>query len=282
MNPRRNWSLATLPDDQAVANLGGRTGAKDGPKAFREFFFKLKGTAPVFESLQDGGDWGGFEPKDETRHEKAAVWLSQVTQAKTPTVIVGGSHDHGYTQLMSVKKLHPKARIGCINVDAHFDLRPPNPLILSGSPFWLAIEKGLLKPQHLIEFGIQRHCNAPELWAYAKQKKIPVVHFEGLRFGKSIPAFKAAMTKLAKQVDQIVLSFDIDAVAQAFAPGVSAPQAEGFTPSEALEMMRTAARHPKVQNVGLFELNPKYDLDGRTARLAATLAYHFVSEKLRI
>ena len=78
-----------------------------------------------------------------------------------------------------------------------------------------------------------------------------------------------------------MLSLDLDAIQAAFAPGVSAPAMEGFTPSEILEMMLIAARDEKVVSLGIFELNPEYDIDERTARLAATCAYHFMDERLR-
>ena len=72
----------------------------------------------------------------------------------------------------------------------------------------------------------------------------------------------------------------MDAAASAFAPGVSAPQAEGFTASEMIEMMEIAGSEKKVVSLGIFELNPEHDLEDITARLAATVAYHFVEAAL--
>jgi formiminoglutamase len=82
-------------------------------------------------------------------------------------------------------------------------------------------------------------------------------------------------------VDAIVISLDMDAIQASFAPGVSAPAIEGFQPSEILEMMLIAARDPKMVSLGIYELNPEFDVDDRTARLAATAAFHLLDERLR-
>jgi arginase family enzyme len=165
-------------------------------------------------------------------------------------------------------------------VDAHLDVRKPAPLITSGSPFYLAIEAGVVEPSKFVEFGIQSHCNDASLWDYVESRQVEVVSFTALRNGKAAQAFEWALKKLAQSCDAVVLSLDIDAAAQAFAPGVSAPQAEGFTSSDILEIAEIAGRHEKCVSLGIFELNPEHDLDDRTARLAATAAFHFLEEKL--
>jgi formiminoglutamase len=80
----------------------------------------------------------------------------------------------------------------------------------------------------------------------------------------------------------IVVSLDLDAASLAFAPGVSAPQAEGFSSNDIIEMMEEAGRQEKVQSLGIFELCPPHDIDEHTARLAATAAWHFVEAKLSV
>jgi formiminoglutamase/guanidinobutyrase len=198
--------------------------------------------------------------------------------------VVGGSHDHGYSHLKGLALAlgfpAKKPKIGCINIDAHLDLRSSKPVITSGSPFHLAIENGVLDPARFVEFGIQSHCNGPELWQYVEKKEIHVVELRELRHGKALKAFEKALERVAAKSDLIAISFDLDACAQAFAPGVSAPQAEGFTSAEAIEMMELAGAHAKVGSLGIFELNPEHDVEDMTARLAATAAWHFVETAL--
>lgn len=273
------FCIIGIPDHEAVSALGGRVGAAHGPEAFRRAFSRMRSEIAIKERGVDLGDVPELSSHVRENHLRAAQVIADHVGKHMFSVIVGGSHDHGYSQLKGIREGLNLKRIGCINVDAHLDLRSDQPRITSGSPFFIAIESGVLAPQHFIEFGVQRHCNSEDLWQYARSKKIRSERFEDLAPGKRVLAFKKALKTLAKTCDGIVVSFDLDACSEAFAPGVSAPQADGFSASEALEMIRIAGREKKVVSLGLFELNPLHDRDDQTARLAAQLAYHFAFEK---
>ncbi|MGE0616467.1 MAG: formimidoylglutamase [Bacteriovoracia bacterium] len=280
MKRTSNWSLIGIPDQQGVLHVGGRAGTVYGPEAFRRVFRRMQGRARVQESLTEDATLDPVTGDIDANH-RLAISLVSTTHAKTGiSVVVGGGHDHGYTHLAGVAKAHPKQILGCINLDAHLDVRKPDPKISSGSPFFLALESGVIAPENFVEFGIQSHCNAPALWEYAEKKKIRVVPMSTLRHGKAISAFSAELESLKKKCDVIVVSLDLDAISQAYAPGVSAPQAEGFTASEALGFCEIAGREAKVASLGIFELNPEHDDDDKTARLAATCAFHFIEEKI--
>ncbi len=266
-------------------NVGGRLGASMGPPAFRKVFGRFKGQGQVLSSLLDLGDLSGFGPEVAKNHSIASAEIASAHQRTGLSVVVGGGHDHGYSHLHGIRAAlqskKSKLKLGCINIDAHLDVRKAEPVITSGSPFYLAIENKVIDPSLMIEFGIQAHCNGPELWEYISKKKVSVVPFEKLRHGKAAAVFSQTLKKLRSRCDAIVISLDIDAAAAAFAPGVSAPQAEGFSPSDVIEMMETAGTDKKVASLGIFELNPIFDLDDRTSRLAATAAYHFIDHALR-
>lgn len=225
-------------------------------------------------------DAGPFSRDVAQNHRVAADLIRDQHRKHGLTVVVGGGNDHTYSQLVGLSEALPGKKIGCINIDPHFDVRKPAPSITSGSPFYLALESGILKPERFIEFGIQRHCNGPELWDYIEAKKVHVMMFEEMRFGKSGAALQAALDRLSAQCDEIVVSLDLDAIDSAHAPGVSAPQAEGFSPSDILEMMAIAGTHPKVPSLGIYELNPAHDIAEQTSRMAATAAYHFIAHAL--
>jgi len=282
MSKRIKFCIIGIPDHQGVLALGGRLGSAHGPDAFRKAFLRLRGQVPVQDSTEDCGDVPGITANVALNHKRASDYILKKAENKSRSVIIGGSHDHGFSHLNGIFKLLAKhlkggePRIGCINIDAHLDLRKPSPVISSGSPFYLAIESGILHPKRLIEFGIQSHCNAMDLWLYAEAKKIEVVPFNQLRQGTAVKVFGKKLKKLCDQSDAVIVSLDLDALASAYAPGVSAPQAEGFTAMEVIEMMEIAGRQKKVISLGIFELNPEHDQDNKTARLAATAAYHFL------
>lgn len=285
MSQRSKWSLIGIPDHLGVIHVGGRIGAAGGPGSFRRAFSRLKGRDPVLATMQDCGDLETIGSDLEQNLRSAAELVRNGHRANGLSVVVGGGHDHGYSHLLgiaqSLNMKLPRPRLGCINIDAHLDVRKPSPLMTSGSPFYVAIESGLLDPKNFVEFGIQSHCNGPELWDYVERHKIKVVPFENLRHGKAIGVFKTILKKLSAQCDAIVISLDLDAASVPYAPGVSAPQSEGFSSTDIFEMVEAAGEESKVASLGIFELNPQHDLDERTSRLAATAAFHFVARALR-
>lgn len=284
-----------IPDHHGVINVGGRVGAARGPEAFRKSLARLRGRDGVHAALQDLGDaWNFHSPPGgpvESSHRRAADRIRDLHQAgKSASVIVGGGHDHGYSQLLGLREALPGKKIGCINIDAHLDVRAPAPPIGSagppvagsGSPFYLAIEAKVLDPALFVEFGIQAHCNSSELWDYVEGKGVRVVPFEELRHGAGAKRFREELERLASLCDHVVVSLDLDAASSAFAPGVSAPQSEGFTATDFVEIGEISGLEPKVISLGIFELNPELDPDDRTARLAATVAYHFTRKRLSL
>ncbi|MGK5081979.1 formimidoylglutamase [Bdellovibrionota bacterium FG-1] len=288
MSQRSKYCLIGIPDHQGVLHVGGRIGSAQGPQAVRKILARMIGKAGLADRIWDAGDVQGLSSDVAANHRLAADQIRDLHRSVpgTVSVVIGGGHDHSFSQLLGIsegmrrtKGAQRKLRLGCINIDPHLDVRKPAPIPTSGSPFYLAIESGVLDPSRLIEFGIQAHCNGPALWAYAQKKKIKIIPFEKLRTN-AVAIFKKQLTQLCACCDVVVVSLDLDSAAEAFAPGVSAPQTEGFSSSELLDMVEISARTAKVASLGIFELNPVHDIADRTARLAATLAWHFL-EKIR-
>ena len=276
----KHWSLIGLPDDTGVKNVNGRTGAAGGPAAFRTFFEKLKGNPDVKHFLQDCGDIH-VQPDIQNTHHRAADAIADARLKSKFTVVVGGGHDLVYPHLCAYKNGRDSGKkLGCINIDVHLDLRPDTPVLTSGSPFFMALNNHILEGECFVEFGIQEYANAEELFAFATEKNVNIVSFDDLRNGQAVNSFRKSLDYLSERCDEIIISLDLDAFQAAFAPGVSAPTPEGFTPSEVIEMLRIAAENEKVVSLGIYELNPDFDIDNRTARLAAVCAYQFASVKL--
>lgn len=281
MNDHKAWCLIGFPDDEGVNNVGGRIGASKGPGIFREMFGKINGRQEVRSCMEDFDNIPFHLSSLEEKHRQAIDMLRENQARYGFSVLVGGGHDYVYCQLKGIHQAYPDKIIGCINIDPHFDMREPKQKFSSGSPFYVALEEGIIKGGHLIEFGIQLHSNAPELWDFAARQGVHTILFEELRHGKAAEKFDRALEELNTVCDLIIISLDMDSIAAPYAPGVSAPAAEGFTPTDIFEMMGLAGKTDKVCSLGIYELNPNYDIDNRTARLAATSAYYFCSEKLQ-
>jgi formiminoglutamase len=272
--------------------VNGRPGAAEGPAKFLECFLKLrgKGAKPVQSALL-GSALIRVGPDLEKNHEAGRELTESQLRAlgaepgrgTAAHIAVGGGHDWAYPWIAGfASTFGPKIRIGCINIDAHFDLRPHTPVMTSGSPFRRLIEERILSPSRLVEFGIQNHCNSQELWEYARKQKIKTIPRELLLDGRALARFRGALLDLKKKSDLIVISLDLDAATLAVAPGVSAPQPDGFTAGEIYQLLEFAAGEKKVRGLGIFELAPPLDVHDHTSRFAAQCVWKFLNRKLEI
>ncbi len=278
------FSWVGYPDDIGVKNVNGRPGAKEGPAKCWHYFQKLKGKNSLLPALRSEFEvvmTDNLSLNHASAVAKTREALQGFDQAKDALIVVGGGHDYAYPWLKAVRESNRKElRLGCLNLDAHFDLRSAEPVMTSGSPFRRAIEEGILDGERLIEFGIQAHCNAPELWEFADAHKVTIVPFERCRNGSAVREFENALRKLDSLCDIVLISLDLDALSFAFAPGVSAPQGEGFSASEVYQMLELAGADKKVTSLGIFELCPPLDPHDLTSRLSAQAAWHFLNSKL--
>ena len=189
----------------------------------------------------------------------------------------GGGHDLAYAHFRGIQKSCKEKKIGIINFDAHFDLRELTDTANSGTPFYqIAKETDDLK---YLCLGIQKESNNQELYTTAHQ--LGVTYLENTNFNISNKKKVIAIVEsFMATVDGIYLTIDLDGFASHFAPGVSAPSPFGFSIDIALEVIRFICLSNKLISVDVVELNPKYDIDHRTARLAARMIYNIIDWKL--
>lgn len=282
--------LLGLADDTGIANVGGRLGARSGPGAVRGKLFKFTSGAFKFPFY----DLGDIEPMEsiETTHEGISELIKKIhTFGHTP-LLIGGGHDLAFPESQGLVKAFPGRQLTVVNIDAHLDVRPVKEKITSGSPYFLLAETPEYKAGlvNVIEFGIQKHCNARSLYNYAIDRKFQIVELGKIRqniqknqtvekqflklLQQTAPKKKA---KAKPKAGNTQVSLDIDSVTWAYAPGCSAPQVSGFSPEEALQMSFTAGQQSRVSSFGIYELSPPLDPDGRTAALVAHCVLHFLN-----
>ena len=262
-------AIVGIADDTGIRNVGGRAGAKDGPSAARTRLYKFTTGAPGVP-LYDLGDVLPESTIEET-HSAATAAVRAIAAAGHFPLVIGGGHDLGFPHALGVLS-HTEAKTLFCNIDAHLDVRPTTAGITSGSPWFLLREHALFQRtrSRIAEFGIQPHCNAHSLVRYAKEHKFILDWFSEIRSQKK-PADQAFARLLGGNSgkERLLVSLDIDSVQFADAPGCSAPQTEGFHPTEAIQMSFLAGAHPRSDSFGVFELSPPLDPDGRTALLVA-------------
>lgn len=272
--------LLGAADDRGVSNVGGRLGAASGPQAIRnmlsEFMLGINGELEKITLLKGNDLSVNHSVQTPTIEQSHDLFRQQVRDALCNgivPIVLGGGHDYGYPHVAGAHDVF-KNNIALVNIDAHLDVRPPTKEgITSGSPFYLAIESGVLNPENFVEFGIQPHCNDFAFYKYLQKKKAKIIFLnEARKKDGAVSAFK----KILKSFKKVVVNFDLDAVAMAFSPGVSAPQADGFTSAEFLEMAEISGQMKNVVSVGFFEVAPFLDHNQMTVRLATTAVHRFL------
>jgi formiminoglutamase len=261
--------IVGFADDTGVRNVRGRPGAAEGPAAARSKLYRFTTGAPLVP-LYDLGDVLPETTIEET-HRACARVTKAIRDAGHFPVAIGGGHDLGFPHALGVLE-HSRARTRFVNVDAHLDVRPATGGITSGSPWYLLREHPLFSETKsaIEEFGVQPHCNARALVEYAVKHRFGLHWLSQIR-AKKKPAHEtfAKLLGPASGRERLLVSLDIDSVQLADAPGCSAPQTLGFTPTEAIQMSFLAGAHPRCDGFGVFELCPPLDPDSRTAQLVA-------------
>jgi formiminoglutamase len=271
--------LLGFPTDVGVRRNGGRPGAAEGPGALRRFLYKLTPDAAApqpFAALLgktlDAGDLAVTDDLERDQEAFGAV-VAGFRARGSFVVVLGGGHETAYGHFLG----HAAAgeAVDVLNLDAHADVREPKEgpgavrLGHSGSPFRQALDhpSGLCRRYRVA--GIQP-------WSAARAH-LDLVTARG---GAWVPATALDPGRLGELFRSLeapaMVSFDVDAVDQASAPGVSAPAVRGLSPALWLEAGWLAGRTPAVVSAGLAELSPPLDHDSAAARLSAVTVWEIL------
>lgn len=276
--------LLGIPTDEGIVRNGGRPGASAAPQAIREALARLTPFAgPQFKEhidhlkIADAGDIAAG-PLEEM-HDAARRSVAELIRAGKVVIVLGGGHDITYPCASGLRDGHT-GDMGVINIDAHLDVRArKNGLHHSGSSFRLLVDEGVIPGRSLVEIGIQPFSMAKAHFDWVKSVGGRIVTFEDANEVHLPNAYEEYEfgTTFGDRETAIYVSFDIDCVRASDAPGVSAPSPTGFFAEEVFELAVAVGLSQHVRVFDLVELNPTYDLDNRTARLAARMIAGFLA-----
>ena len=275
--------LVGVPFDLGVTLGGGRAGAARGPAALRQALLRFGTTYDTahgvsFDHLRlaDAGDLAVVAEDVAATHDRLAEVVAAILAAGAVPLVIGGGNDATFG---SVKGLMSSAGpIGGVNVDAHLDMREVlEGRISSGTPYRRILEELELPGGQLVEFGLHSAVNAQAHLDYAAKQGVRCLTLDEVRSGGVGAALESQLRALDSGAEALFVSIDLDVFAAPYAPGVSAPGTEGLTPEEGRDLAFTAGRTPKMRLFELMELNPAFDVDGRTSRLAALLLASFLA-----
>ncbi len=274
--------IVGVPTDDGVKRNGGRPGAKEGPDAIRKEFYKRTGFVIGKESSPDSVpvfDFGNVKPGKtlEETHDITAEIVHALVTADIVPIVLGGGHDIAFANFLGFSR--DKKNVGVINIDAHLDYRKPSPKRNSGTSFRQMLDHpgSALNAMNFVEVGTQSFANARDHYSELVERGATVFSLRDLRTDGVAKTLDLAYELATSSVDSLYISFDLDAVNGTDAPGVSAPLPTGLTTEEFLTAALFAGKRRKTKIIDIVEMNPKFDVDGRTAKLAALAMMYFLT-----
>jgi agmatinase len=258
-----------VPFDSATSN---RPGARFGPQAIRRasaildgdpqypFGFDLFGKLAVIDRGDCGIDHGRVDLVPRTVEKQAA----EIIGAGPLLLTLGGDHSVTYSLLKAhAAKYGP---LSLIQFDAHQDTWNPDPARIDHGTFVArAVNEKLIDPKHSIQVGVRTHAPA--------DCGIEMIHGHDIETLGVMGAVEKIVTRAGN--GRVYLTFDIDALDPAFAPGTGTPVAGGLTSREAMMMLRALAPLDVV-GMDVMEVAPPYDHADITALAGATMAMMMV------
>src|SRR5262249_38778405 len=123
--------------------------------------------------------------------------------------------------------------------------------------------------------GAQPHNTSPQHWRYVRERGGVIRISDEVRYALQVH-LRHAVGSLGHLADQVYVTIDADVVQSADVPGVSAPNSLGLSGREVIACAQSAGRLPQVSSFDLVELNPRYDVDGRSLRWGALVVWNFL------
>lgn len=265
----KDFVLHGFAVDEGVKRNKGREGAKNAPDVIRKNMSNFPVIRPDFTLL----DFGNVTCEDgnlEETQNNLAKNVSKVLLKNGKSVVLGGGHEVTYAHYLGIKTAFPEQKIGVINIDAHFDNRQPEFGIgpSSGTGFWQIAQDGPINSLHI---GIQRNSNTLKLFDTAHQYGMKYILADEIFF-ENLPSIYQRINDLLESVDYLYLTICMDVFNASIAPGVSASAYNGiFADTAFMHLYRHILKSEKLLALDVAEVNPAYDIQDRTARLAATL-----------
>ena len=265
----KDFVLHGFAVDEGVRRNKGRVGAKDAPDIIRQNMTNFPVIQPEFV-LRDFGNVYCEDQNLEKAQAELAQKVGQALMSGGKSVVLGGGHEVMYAHYQGLKNAYPDRRIGIINIDAHFDNREPDRAVgpSSGTGFWQIAQEGDLNSLHM---GIQKNSNTLKLFDTAHQFGMQYILADELYF-ENLPKLYEQLDAFMSAVDILYLTVCMDTFNAAIAPGVSAASYNGiFADAAFMHLYRRILDSVKLCALDVAEVNPDYDQDNRTARLAASL-----------
>ena len=262
------------------AGTTNRPGPRHGPRQVRDMSTMIRAQHGVNNlrpfDLKNCADLGDIAPNPaslEDSLKRIESYFSKIKDLNILPLTVGGDHLCSLPILRSLSKNEP---VGLIQFDSHTDLFHSyfdGQMYTHGTPFRRAIEENLIDPKRTVQVGIRGTNYDSEDRDFAKSKGIRIITIEEF-FERGIPDVISEVKSIAGD-EKTYLSYDIDFIDPAFAPGTGTPEVGGPNSFQALDVVR------KLNGLNLIgadvvEISPPFDPSGGTAFLGSSILFEIL------
>ena len=274
-------ALLGVPFDLGTTN---RAGPRHGPREIRNMSSIIRRVHPVTRvepcrlcRVADVGDTPTNPADLMVSLRMIEDRVAEIRAAGAWTLCLGGDHLISLPILRGIHRAEPGlGPLGMVHFDAHSDTNDSyfgGMRFTHGTPFRRAIEEGLLDPKRIVQIGIRGSLFDPEDMEWARDQGVRIItieEFEAL-------GVDATMAEARRVVGDkpAYLTFDVDSLDPAFAPGTGTPEIGGLTPREAQRMLR-ALRGLKIVGADVVEVAPPFDQGGCTALIGANMMFEIL------
>lgn len=276
-NSLTNGSLCLLGfcSDEGVKRNLGRPGAAEGPTAIRQALASLPWHWGDEVTLYDAGDIRCENGDLGVAQASLATAVAKISDLGALPIVLGGGHEVALGSYRGLRRaVGDDSRLGIINFDAHFDMRPFAAQATSGTMFAQIAAERTAQGSMFDYFclGIQKSGNTPALFEAAANSGARYLLAEQL----CEPAALQHLHDYIAACDRLYVTLCTDVIAAAYAPGVSAPQPLGLQPQLVRSLLGELAASGKMVGFDVAEVAPALDRDDQTAKLVAQLIFHLV------
>ena len=268
-----------IPFDTATSY---RTGPRFGPEAIRSASALIRPYNPALAvnvaetlSIVDYGDVPVSPGDTERTYGQIEEALAPIVEAGVFAAAMGGDHSVTLAELRALAKRH--GPLALVQLDSHGDTWEQyfGQKYFHGTTFKRAVEEGLLDARASVQAGMRGSLYGAEDIEVARDLGFTVLSTDELRALGPKAYGELVLGKVGAR--PVFVSFDIDFLDPAFAPGTGTPEVGGFSTAEALAFLR-ALRGIKLAGCDVVEVSPPYDGPGMvTALAAANVLYELVS-----
>jgi agmatinase len=271
-------AIVGIPTDGAVVY---RSGARFGPEGIRSASVMLRNFNPLLGvdvverlSLVDYGDVPTVPGSTADSLERSERALAEVVDAGVTTLCLGGDHTVLLAELRALARKHEP--LALIQLDSHHDLWDEyfGQKLFHGSVVRRAVEEGLVDPSRSVQAGLRGSLGSAEEAGYPTELGIDALTYEEL--AALGPAGFSQRVRNRIGDAPCFLTFDIDFVDPAYAPGTGTPEVGGPSSREALTYVRSLAGL-NFRGFDCVEVSPPFDPAGQTAFVAANACFEMLS-----